>query len=162
MTISGHCCFLQAQRHSCLQAWEAVELVSASLPRSLSSADLVCSSSSSPFPRDITPAAAQGSLLFRNQTAFACFVSLLLRKSFPASPQSLQASPSMVHYTYWLIPLSPQYTGHHPHLYAFTFSNYFLSSCLSLTVFALPEFSPNRSVLFLLYSFCAEKRFFVF
>lgn len=51
--------------------------------------------------------------------------------------------------------------GHHPHLYVFTFSNYFLSSCLSLTVFALPEFSRNHSILFLLYSFRVEKNIFV-
>lgn len=52
--------------------------------------------------------------------------------------------------------------GHHPHLYAFTFSNYFLSRSSSLTVFALPELSPNHSILFLLYSFCVKNRFFGF
>lgn len=70
----------------------------------------------------------------------------------------LQASPSMVHFIYWLIPLSSQYAGHHLHLYVFTFSNYFLSS--SLTVFVLPEFSSNHSILFLLYFIWAENRFF--
>ena len=58
--------------------------------------------------------------------------------------------------------LLPQYTGRHPHLYVFTFSSYFLSSCLSLTVFALPELSLNRSVLFLLYSSRAEKKILCF
>lgn len=161
-TISDHFPLLQAWRHSCLQAWEAVDLAPASLPRSLSSADLVHLSSFSFFPHNITPATGQVLLHFGYQTAFVCFLPLLFRKIFPSSPLSLQASPSTVHYTYWLIPLSPQYTGHHPHLYAFTFSNYFLSSCLSLRVFALPEFSPNRSILFLLYSFCVEKKIFCF
>lgn len=94
---------------------------------------------------------------FRSQAAFICFLPLLLRK-ISSILHSLQASPFMVHYIHWLILLSLQYVGHHPHLYALTFSTYFLSGCLSLTVSTPPEFSPNHSVLFLFYSFFAEKK----
>lgn len=106
---------------------------------------------------DISPSTGQGSLLFRSQAAFICFLPLLLRK-ISSILHSPQASPFMVHYIHWLILLSLQYVGHHPHLYALTFSTYFLSGCLSLTVSTPPEFSPNHSVLFLFYSFFAEKK----
>lgn len=104
---------------------------------------------------DISPSTGQGSLLFRSQAAFICFLPLLLRKI--SILHSLQGSPFMVHYIHCLILLSPQYVGHHPHLYALTFSNYFLSSCLSLTVSTLPEFSPNHSVSFLCSFFAGKK-----
>ena len=124
-------------------------------PRYLSLADIT--QTSSPSHRTLP---VMGSLLFRNHIVFVCFLPLLLRKTFHNSPQNLQASSSTVHFIYWLIPLSSQYAGHHPHLYVLTFSSYSLISCLSLTVFVLPEFFPNPSLTFLLYSIWAENRFF--
>lgn len=117
---------------------------------------------------DISPSTGHVSLLFRSQAAFIWFLPLLHRKNSWIL-HSLQASPFMVHYIHWLILLSPQYVGHHPHLYALTFSNYFPSSCLSLKFlpclnsllttlshFFILSLQKKRLVCFVL--FCFNKR----